>query len=338
MATSGSTLLQVDHLQVGFQTQDAMLTVVDNVSFTVNAGEIVAIVGESGCGKSVTALSLTRLAGVNARITAGSIHFDGRDLSHLSNHELMKIRGKEISYIFQEPMTSLNPVFTVGEQIIEPLMLHLGMSRKQAWNEAVRLLELVNIPSPSSRIKEYPHQLSGGMRQRIMIAMALACRPKLLVADEPTTALDVTVQAQILDLLQSLQSELGMSILIITHDMGVVAEFSHRVVVMYAGRVAETGKTAEIFRNPRHPYTQALLNSIPPLDREVSRLPTLAGQVPNPADMPKGCRFFDRCVHAQPPCRHAPGEPSEVTPGHWVACIRNVPYRPAYEVQTCEQS
>lgn len=327
MSDSTTPLLEVDRLKVSFQTEHGLLTVVDDVSFSVEAGEIVAVVGESGCGKSVTALSLTQLAGANARITGGQVRFRSRDISHASESELRKIRGKDISYIFQEPMTSLNPVYTVGEQIMEPLLVHLQMSRSQALQEAIRLLDLVNIPSPAARVKEYPHQLSGGMRQRVMIAMALACKPKLLVADEPTTALDVTVQAQILDLLQNIQRELGMAVLIITHDMGVVAEFSRRVVVMYAGRVAETGRTEDVFRNPRHPYTRALLESIPPIDREVDRLPTLAGTVPSPANMPAGCRFFDRCAEATPMCRQAEINPFLIAPEHSVACIRDSDYQ-----------
>ena len=320
-------LLEVDRLRVGFETQQGPLTVVDGISFDVDVGEIVAVVGESGCGKSVTALSLTQLAGANARILGGQVRFQSTDIGTLAEPQLRQIRGKDISYIFQEPMTSLNPVYTVGEQIMEPLMLHLQMSRSQAHKEAIRLLDVVNIPSPAARVKEYPHQLSGGMRQRVMIAMALACKPKLLIADEPTTALDVTVQAQILDLLQSLQQELGMAILLITHDMGVVAEFSHRVVVMYAGRVAETGKTEDIFRDPRHPYTRALLNSIPPIDQEVDRLPTLSGTVPSPANMPAGCRFHDRCSEAREICRQAFIEPFPVGTSHAVACIRDSGYQ-----------
>jgi peptide/nickel transport system ATP-binding protein len=320
-------LMQVSILRVGFDTQQGPVTVVDGVSIDIHASEIVAIVGESGCGKSVTALSLTRLTGTNSNILTGQVNFLGQDLSQLPIEQLRAIRGRDISYIFQEPMTSLNPVYTVGEQIMEPLMLHMKMTRSQAKNEAVRLLELVNIPSPHMRVSEYPHQLSGGMRQRVMIAMAIACRPKLLIADEPTTALDVTVQAQILELLQELQREFGMAILLITHDMGVVAEFSHKVVVMYAGRIAETGKTEEIFSDPRHPYTKALLNSIPPIDYEVDRLPTLSGTVPSPTNMPKGCRFYDRCVDAKPACKIQLVDPIFITPDHAVACIKDFDYQ-----------
>ena len=327
-------LMQISDLRVGFETQQGPVTVVDGISFDVGVGEIVAVVGESGCGKSVTALSLTRLTGANSKILTGHVRFLGQDLAQLSQEQLRAIRGKDISYIFQEPMTSLNPVYTVGEQIMEPLMLHMGMNRTQAKKEAVRLLDLVNIPSPQVRVSEYPHQLSGGMRQRVMIAMALACRPKLLIADEPTTALDVTVQAQILDLLQGLQREFGMAILLITHDMGVVAEFSHRVVVMYAGRVAETGQTEHIFRDPRHPYTKALLHSIPPIDYEVDRLPTLSGTVPSPTNMPKGCRFHDRCVDAKPACKLHLVDPLTVSPGHAVACIKDFGYQVPVELPT----
>lgn len=325
--SSKPPLLKIDQLRVGFETEQGLLTVVDGVSFTIKHGEILAVVGESGCGKSVTALSILQLAGSNSRVLSGHIEFEGQDLARLSANELRTIRGNDIGYIFQEPMTSLNPVFTVGEQIMEPLLLHRGMSRSAAMKEAIRLLDTVNIPSPSSRVHEYPHQLSGGMRQRVMIAMALSCQPKLLIADEPTTALDVTVQAQILDLLESLQRELNMAIMLITHDMGVVSEFSDRVAVMYAGRIAETTRTDILFKDPRHPYTQALLRSIPPIDMEVERLPTLAGTVPSPADMPAGCRFFDRCQDARPPCKDILPEAMNIDDEHAVACIRDFDYR-----------
>lgn len=331
---SDTMLMKISNLRVGFDTQQGPVTIVDGVSIEIQAGEIVAIVGESGCGKSVTALSLTRLTGSNSNILSGEVIFQGQDLARLPIEQLRSIRGKDISYIFQEPMTSLNPVYTVGEQIMEPLMLHMNMSRAQARLEAVRLLDLVNIPSPHLRVTEYPHQLSGGMRQRVMIAMALACRPKLLIADEPTTALDVTVQAQILELLQGLQREFGMAILLITHDMGVVSEFSDKVVVMYAGRIAETGKTEEIFQDPRHPYTKALLHSIPPIDYELDRLPTLPGTVPSPTNMPAGCRFHDRCVDARPECKLNLVDPLMLSPSHAVACIKDFGYQVPRELRT----
>lgn len=320
-------LLNVDQLRVAFNTDRGLLTVVDGVSFSVNAGEVLAVVGESGCGKSVTALSILKLAGSNSCVTGGSIQFEGRDLAGLSANELRHIRGNQIGYIFQEPMTSMNPVFTIGEQLMEPLMRHRNMSRAEATQEAVRLLDMVNIPLPASRLREYPHQLSGGMRQRVMIAMAISCQPKLLIADEPTTALDVTVQAQILELLKNLQREMGMAMILITHNMGVVAEFSDRVAVMYAGRVAEIAATEMLFKNPRHPYTQALLRSIPSIDSETDRLVTLPGTVPNPAAMPTGCRFFERCEYAKPPCKETLPGLMTVAEQHTVACIRDFDYR-----------
>ncbi|MGE0797113.1 MAG: ABC transporter ATP-binding protein [Lautropia sp.] len=319
-AGSGEPLLSVEGVRLGFDTPQGSLVVVDEVSFTVAAAETLAIVGESGCGKSVTAMSILRLT--PARFLAGRVQFDGRNLATLDLGALRRVRGGEIGYIFQEPMTSLNPVFTVGDQIVEPLIQHRGLTRRQALREAVELLAMVNIPSPSARVHEYPHQLSGGMRQRVMIAIAISCRPRLLIADEPTTALDVTVQAQILELLRRLQRELGMGIILITHDMGVVSEFSDRVVVMYAGRIAEVSRTSDLFEAPGHPYTQALLDSIPPIDREVERLHALAGVVPSPDRMPAGCRFFDRCAHAAPPCREAPARPQQRAGGRSTACVR----------------
>lgn len=315
-------LLSIEQLRVGFETGQGPLTVVDGVSLEVHRGEILALVGESGCGKSVTALSILRLAGTNSVIQGGAIHFDGVDLARLAPQDLRRYRGNEIGYIFQEPMTSLNPVLTIGEQIMESLILHRKLSRKQAQREAVDLLAMVNMPSPATRIQEYPHQLSGGMRQRVMIAIALSCRPKLLIADEPTTALDVTVQAQILQLLESLQEELGMAIILITHDMGVVAEFAHRVAVMYAGKVAEVAAVEELFARPGHPYTRALMRSIPPMDKYIHRLPTLAGTVPLATEMPPGCRFFGRCEFAEPACQAMVPPLITIGPQHQAACIR----------------
>ena len=315
-------LLSIEDLRVTFDTNEGGLTVVDGVSLSVNAGEILAVVGESGCGKSVTALSVLQLAGTNSRVSGGSINFEGVDLTKLPADQIRQYRGKKISYIFQEPMTSLNPVLTIGEQIMEPLMLHEGLSRKAALKEAVRLLEMVNMPSPEVRVREYPHQLSGGMRQRVMIAIALSCKPALLIADEPTTALDVTVQAQILELMENLQKELQMAIILITHDMGVVAEFAHRVAVMYAGKVVEVAPADAIFSQPGHPYTQALMRSIPAMDSDVERLPTLAGTVPSPAAMPAGCRFFDRCDFGITECQKTDPPMFGTGHEHTVACIR----------------
>ncbi|MBK7581504.1 MAG: ABC transporter ATP-binding protein [Myxococcales bacterium] len=294
-------LLQVEHLKTAFHTDRGALYAVDDVSFTVRQGKTLAVVGESGCGKSVTALSIMQLVpSPPGAIEAGKIEFQGRDLVALSDKDMRKIRGDQISMIFQEPMTSLNPVYSIGSQIVEAIRIHRKLSRGAARARALEMLRLVGIPSPEERIDSYPHQLSGGMRQRVMIAMALSCEPALLIADEPTTALDVTIQAQILDLLRRLQEELGMSILFITHDLGVVAEFASDVVVMYAGRVVESGSVEDIFQRPLHPYTRGLLASVPPMDSSRDngrprRLPTIEGVVPDLAALPKGCRFADRC-------------------------------------------
>ncbi|PZN06662.1 MAG: dipeptide ABC transporter ATP-binding protein DppD, partial [Bacillota bacterium] len=284
-------------------------------------GETLAVVGESGCGKSVTALSIMRLIpSPPGRIEAGEILFEGRDLLRLPEEEMRHIRGNEISMIFQEPMTSLNPVFTVGDQIAEVFMLHRGMGRREALEQAVEMLRHVGIPAPERRVREYPHQMSGGMRQRVMIAMALACHPKLLIADEPTTALDVTIQAQILDLMRRLKEELGMAILLITHDLGVVAEMAERVVVMYAGRVVEEGDVYSVFRNPVHPYTEGLLRSIPRLDEDRERLPAIEGTVPSPGQMPRGCPFHPRCPYATDTCREVEPRLEQLGEGRYAAC------------------
>jgi peptide/nickel transport system ATP-binding protein len=289
-------LLRVEGLKTYFFTDTATVRAVDGVSFEVNAGETLAVVGESGSGKSVTALSILRLvAEPPGRIVEGRIAFKGRDLLGLSASEMRAIRGKEISMIFQEPMTSLNPVYSVGEQIIETLVLHEHLTRKAARERAVEMLERVGIPAARQRIDEYPHQLSGGMRQRVMIAMALACRPAILIADEPTTALDVTIQAQILELLKELQREMGMAVILITHDLGVVAETADRVAVMYAGQVVEYAEVRAIFRQPLHPYTAGLQASLPKLGIVQDRLRVISGTVPNPANFPRGCRFHPRC-------------------------------------------
>ena len=297
-------LLSLRHLVVAFDTDEGYLRAVDDVSFDVAPGRTLGIVGESGCGKSVTSLSIMRLVpSPPGIIENGQALFAGRDLFRLSETEMRKLRGNEISMIFQEPMTSLNPVYTVGSQIIEAIRLHQDLSRRAARARAIELLDLVGIPAPSERIDSYPHTLSGGMRQRAMIAMALACEPRLLIADEPTTALDVTIQAQILDLLRSLQAELGMSIIFITHDLGVMAEFAHEIVVMYAGKIVEHAETHTLFRNPRHPYTLGLLQSLPSARNRGHRLRTIPGIVPDLRSLPPGCRFQDRCSLVHDDCR-----------------------------------
>ncbi|MDP3278878.1 MAG: ABC transporter ATP-binding protein [Deltaproteobacteria bacterium] len=297
-------LLQVEGLVTEFPTDEGVLRAVDDVSFAVDSGHTIGIVGESGCGKSVTSLSILRLIQRPGRISGGKILFEGRDLLALSEPEMRKLRGREIAMVFQEPMSSLNPVYTVGDQIAESLVLHQNKSKKQALERAIELLELVGIPSPSERVRAYPHQLSGGMRQRVMIAMALACDPKLLIADEPTTALDVTIQAQILELLGALRKRTNMAVMLITHDLGLVAEFAERIVVMYAGRVVEEASARDLFRDPRHPYTRGLLRSVPSYgdNARKKRLPTIQGVVPDLRKLPKGCRFRDRCDDAVAQC------------------------------------
>ena len=313
-------LLEIRDLRVEFARRGQVVTAVDGVSFHVEAGETVALVGESGCGKSVTARSILRLIRPPGRIAAGRIVFEGRDLLSLSESEMRKIRGNAISMVFQEPMTSLNPVYTVGQQIAEALRFHRGLTGRRALAEAVELLRKVQIADPERRIHEYPHQLSGGMRQRVMIAMALACRPRLLIADEPTTALDVTVQAQILALMRELQEEFGMAILLITHDLGVVAEVARRLVIMYAGKVVEQGTVEEVFRRPAHPYTEGLLRSVPRLGRGRRRLQPIPGSVPDPAAMPRGCRFHPRCALADARCREQEPPVEPLSESHGVAC------------------
>jgi peptide/nickel transport system ATP-binding protein len=321
-------LLEIRGLKTHFKTDDGWLHAVDGVDLTVDAGETVGVVGESGCGKSVTAMSVLKLIAMPpGRLVAGQILWQGRDLVPLPAEAMRLIRMKEIAIVFQEPMTSLNPVYTVGEQIAEGLRLHDGLSAKAALDRAVAMLRLVHIPTPERRVNDYPHQFSGGMRQRVMIAMALSCRPKLLIADEPTTALDVTIQAQILDLLAELKSELGMAIMLITHAMGVVAEVAQRVVVMYAGKVVEEAPVAELFAHPRHPYTQGLIRSIPRIDTDAVhkvRLETIAGTVPKLIAPPEGCRFAPRCRFASAACTGATPALREVAPGHKVACILDV--------------
>jgi oligopeptide/dipeptide ABC transporter ATP-binding protein len=315
-------LLRVDNLQTHFFGDGPVVRAVDGVSFEVRAGETLAVVGESGSGKSVTALSILRLvAQPPGRIVGGAVWFRGRNLVTASAREMRSIRGKEISMIFQEPMTSLNPVYTCGEQIIETLVLHEKISRGAARHRAIEMLELVGIPSPEQRVDEYPHQMSGGMRQRVMIAMALACRPAVLIADEPTTALDVTIQAQILELLKKLQAELGMAVILITHDLGVVAETADHVAVMYAGRVVEYCDVRAAFRRPLHPYTAGLQASLPKLGAVQDRLRVIPGSVPNPANFPAGCRFHPRCPVAQNRCLTEP-DLVAVEAGHLSRCVR----------------
>jgi peptide/nickel transport system ATP-binding protein len=320
------SLLQIKGLKTWFDTDDGLVHAVDGVDLAISRGETVSVVGESGCGKTVTALSVLKLIAMPpGRIVDGQILWQGRDLVPLDAEEMNRIRASEIAIVFQEPMTSLNPVYTIGNQIAEVIKLHQGLSRRAALDRAIEMLSLVHIPNPKRCIGDYPHHFSGGMRQRVMIAMALSCNPKLLIADEPTTALDVTIQAQILDLLQDMKSRFGMSIMLITHAMGVVAEVAQRVAVMYAGKVVEEASVGRLFANPRHPYTQGLIRSIPRIDlaaERKKRLETIAGVVPKLIDPPAGCRFAPRCRFAVDECRLAQPELREIEKGHRVACIR----------------
>ena len=324
MTDTRPVLLEVQDLQTHFRTMDGVNRAVDGVSFHVRAGETLAVVGESGCGKSVTAMSILRLIPEPPGKIAGSIKFQGKDLLKLSDREMRAIRGNEISMIFQEPMTSLNPVLTNGRQIGETLRLHQGLSKAKAEERAVEMLRLVGIPEPGRRVREYPHQLSGGMRQRVMIAIALACNPKLLIADEPTTALDVTIQAQILDLMRDLKNTVGAAIVLITHDLGVVAEVAERVVVMYAGKKVEEAPVGQLFRAPKHPYTQGLLGSVPKLGSsltgETSRLAEIPGLVPSLKQKIPGCVFATRCPKVTDFCRAVPPGLEAKAPGHIAAC------------------
>ena len=316
-------LLDVQNLRTSFRDKDGrMVPAVDGVSFQLRRGETLGIVGESGCGKSVTSLSIMRLIPIPpGEIRADHIMFENTNLLNLSQNDMRNIRGNDISMIFQEPMTSLNPVFTIGRQIAEAVELHQGVKPQEAMNTAVQMLRKVGIPSPEKRAREYPHQLSGGMRQRVMIAMALCCNPKLLIADEPTTALDVTIQAQILDLIKDLRKEMGMSIILITHDLGVVAETVDRILVMYGGKIVENASAIELFENPRHPYTEGLLNSIPRLvERKDERLFVIKGTVPHPMHMPTGCNFNPRCPYAQDKCREQAPELVKMGHEHYVSC------------------
>ena len=318
-------LLDVRGLKTHFATDDGMVHAVDGVDLHIDRGETLGVVGESGCGKSVTAFSIMRLLPIPpARIVAGQILWKGRDLLKLDDAAMRAIRAKEIAMVFQEPMTSLNPVYSIGDQIAEVVRLHDGLGRRSAMDRTVEMLRLVRIPNPERRVRDYPHQFSGGMRQRVMIAMALSCGPQLLIADEPTTALDVTIQAQILDLLGELKERMGMAVMLITHAMGVIAETAQRVVVMYAGKVVEEAPVEVLFSAPRHPYTQGLIRSIPRIDTAAAaktRLETIAGVVPSLLDPPVGCRFSARCRFARDECSAATPTLREVAPGHKVACI-----------------
>lgn len=328
-------ILEIKNLQTSFFTEGGEVKAIDDVSFNVYKGKTLGIVGESGCGKSVTSLSIMRLIpNPPGRIMGGQILYHGRDLLKVSLAEMRAIRGNEISMIFQEPMTSLNPVFTIGNQICEAIALHQDLSKKEIQNKAIEMLKLVGIPSPEKRVNDYPHQLSGGMRQRVMIAMALSCNPQVLIADEPTTALDVTIQAQILDLLKELQQKVGMALILITHDLGVVAEVADEVAVMYAGKVVEQGTVREIFSSPKMPYTRGLLNSIPTLSKDPTgkvkkkRLETIPGIVPNLLYLPQGCRFQERCSYvidacrAQEPQLRIIAQNSEMP--HAIRCVRDI--------------
>jgi oligopeptide/dipeptide ABC transporter ATP-binding protein len=315
-------LLEVKNLETQFATSAGVVRAVDGVSWDVEEGETVALVGESGCGKSVSALSVMRLVSEPAgRIVGGEIVFKGRDLLKLSEEEMRDVRGRDIAMVFQEPMTSLNPVLTIGRQLTEGLEIHLGMTHEKATGRAVELLSMVGIPDPARRLTQYPHQFSGGMRQRMMIAMALACEPKLILADEPTTALDVTIQAQILELMQDLSRRLGVAMLIITHNLGVVARYADRVNVMYAGRIIERGTAAEIYADPRHPYTLGLLRSVPRLDEPIrAKLDPIEGQPPDLTRLPPGCAFAPRCAFRVERCADVPALEAIGAPGHLSAC------------------
>ena len=326
MTTKPSPVLEVRALETCFFTDAGTVGAVDGLTFSIDKGDTLALVGESGCGKSVTALSVLGLVpDPPGRIVGGEIVFEGRDLLQLPAREMRRIRGNAISMVFQDPMTSLNPVFTIGDQISEAIRTHGSVSRREAWRRSVELLDLVRMPDPHRRVHDYPHRLSGGMRQRVMMAMAVACGPKILIADEPTTALDVTIQAQVLTLLDRLKREFGMTVLLITHDLGVVAEWANRVVVMYAGRKVEEANVAELFARPLHPYTEGLMGAIPRADRDLhyTDLPLreIPGTVPTLIDVPPGCRFADRCPKAIDTCRREDPTPFRPTSGREVSCF-----------------
>ncbi len=318
-------LVEVKNLETTFFSKAGAFKAVNNISYTIKKGETLGIVGESGCGKSVTSFSLMRLIEKPGRITGGEFLLGGRDILKMSQSEVENIRGGEMAMIFQEPMTALNPVLTIGKQIDEQIMRHKNVTHAESRERAIEMLNLVGIPSPSERYSNYPHQLSGGMRQRAMIAMALSCDPTFLIADEPTTALDVTIQAQILELIQTLQEKLKMTVQFITHDLGVISEISDRVMVMYGGQTCEMAETQELFANPRHPYTAALIGSRPKFGQRVSRLTTIEGSVPAPYELPRGCPFTNRCPRALPQCGQERPPLTQVSPGHTIACFNPVP-------------
>jgi peptide/nickel transport system ATP-binding protein len=322
LVSSVGTLLEVDGLRVSFLTPQGQVRVLDGVSFSVSPGRLTGLVGESGSGKTVSVLSIMRLLPENARVTGGSITFDGQDLLRLSEAEMRAIRGARIAMIFQEPMTSLNPVFTIGSQVGEAIRLHQRTNRRETRARTVEALRMVGIADPERRVNDYPHQLSGGMRQRVMIAMALACNPKLLIADEPTTALDVTIQAQILDLIRDLQSRLGLAVILVTHDLGIVAQYADDVTILYAARVMERTSAAELFHHPLCPYTKALFAALPGIDANQRRLQAIPGVVPSAMNPPAGCRFHPRCPIAIEDCSRVNPPLEEKAPGHYVSCIR----------------
>ena len=317
-----STLLDIKNLSTHFNTSAGTIKAVNDVSFKLREGETLGLVGESGCGKSVTALSIMRLVpSPPGRIVSGDVIFQGKNLLETSEEEMQNVRGRDIGMIFQEPMTSLNPVLSIGRQLREPLELHLGMTKQQSLSRSSELLELVGIPDPATRLKTFPHQTSGGQRQRIMIAMALSCEPKLLIADEATTALDVTIQAQILEIIKELTDRLGTSVIIITHNLGVVARYADSVNVMYAGKLRESGSLDQVYKEPKHPYTVGLLNSVPTLDLDADvRLQPIRGEIPNLTDLPEGCAFIDRCDYATQKCEESEPELEEVEDAHFGAC------------------
>ena len=324
-------LLEVCNLSTQFHTQDGIVQAVDDVSYNIGHGETVALVGESGCGKTVSALSVLRLiAEPVGKITAGSVFFEGVDILKLPENEMRKIRGAKISMIFQEPLTSLNPVLTIGHQISEGLESHRHLTRQEANNEAINLLKMVGIPQPDSRVNDYPHQFSGGMRQRVMIAIAIACKPQLIIADEPTTAVDVTIQAQLLELIRGISRNLNTSLILITHNLGVVARYAHRVFVMYAGRIVESGSALEVYHHPEHPYTAGLLASVPRLDEPRKlRLEPIKDQPPDLISLPPGCAFEPRCKYAIAQCRIDKPELVEINPNHFSACwVAQKGYKP----------
>lgn len=314
-------VLNVKDLAVQFKSKKSTLTVVEDINFSVKEGETLGIVGESGSGKSISSLSIMGLLPSSGEVKSGSIMFKGKDLTKLTKNQMQKIRGNEIAMIFQEPMTSLNPAFRIGNQIMEPLMIHEKLSKSEARKKAIELLKLVEIPESEQRIDAYPHELSGGMRQRVMIAIALACNPEILIADEPTTALDVTIQAQILEIMKKLKDDHNTAVILISHDLGVIAEMCDRVVVMYAGRIVEEGPAVDIFTNPQHPYTKGLLKSIPSLKEKKERLYAIDGNVPTPDKMPKGCRFAPRCEHAFGKCWESAPPATVIEGEHKSSCF-----------------